>query len=183
MSKAHVGDCRCWSFARLCDTPRRMCRHPKAGRLRFRSRYPRRLLRSSHFLSSICAIGWDGCRWNPLTPRAPDAAPPAHKRQMLEERWFDREDVEIGPCSWRGRPVRARELEGRCRPRPWPWTKLRRKNSPRVQRMIGIGCIAPIQTSNQFQVGGASEHSGAWRATPCSHRVVTSARRTILRRP
>ena len=33
---------------------------------------------------------------DPLMPRAPYAAPPAHKRQILEERWFDREDVESG---------------------------------------------------------------------------------------
>ena len=36
-----------------------------------------------------------GLQVDPLTPRAPDAAPPAHKRQILEERWFDREDVEF----------------------------------------------------------------------------------------
>ena len=64
----------------------------------------------------------------------------------------------IGPCSWRGRPVRARELEGGsgC-PRPWPWTRPKTQEHPRVQRMIGIGCIAPIQTSNRFQVSTASE--------------------------
>src|SRR5271166_3303540 len=33
---------------------------------------------------------------DPLRPRARYAAPPAHKRQILEERWFDREDVESG---------------------------------------------------------------------------------------
>jgi hypothetical protein len=31
-----------------------------------------------------------------MTPRAAYAAPPAHKRQILKERWFDREDVESG---------------------------------------------------------------------------------------
>jgi hypothetical protein len=33
---------------------------------------------------------------DPLTPRAPDATPPAHKRQILEECRFDRQDVKSG---------------------------------------------------------------------------------------
>ncbi len=34
-----------------------------------------------------------GVQVDALTPRAPDAAPPPHKRQILEERRFDRQDV------------------------------------------------------------------------------------------
>ena len=30
---------------------------------------------------------------DPLAPSAPDAAPPAHKRQIVEERRFDRQDI------------------------------------------------------------------------------------------
>ena len=33
---------------------------------------------------------------DPLTPRAPDATPAAHKRQILKERRFDRQDVKSG---------------------------------------------------------------------------------------
>jgi len=78
----------------------------------------------------------------------------------------------IGPCSWRGRPVRARELEGGsgC-PRPWPWTRPKTQEHPRVQRMIGIGCIAPIQTSNRLRVSAASERGSM--ASPSSYRGVT----------
>jgi hypothetical protein len=60
----------------------------------------------------------------------------------------------IGPCSWCGRHVRAREPEeGSDCPRPGPWTKAKTQVLPRVQRMIGIDCIAPIQNSNQLQNG------------------------------
>ncbi len=34
-----------------------------------------------------------GVQVDALTPRAPDAAPTPHKRQILEERRFDRQDV------------------------------------------------------------------------------------------
>ena len=37
-----------------------------------------------------------GVQVDALTPRAPDAAPPSHKRQILEERRFDRQDVKSG---------------------------------------------------------------------------------------
>src|SRR5208282_3485737 len=33
---------------------------------------------------------------DPLTPHTPDATPPSHKRQILEERRFDRQDVKSG---------------------------------------------------------------------------------------
>jgi len=33
---------------------------------------------------------------DPLTPRAPDATPATHKRQILEECRFDRQDVKSG---------------------------------------------------------------------------------------
>ena len=33
---------------------------------------------------------------DPLAPRAPDAAPAAHKRHILEERRFDRQDIKSG---------------------------------------------------------------------------------------
>src|SRR5208283_143706 len=34
-----------------------------------------------------------GVQVDPLAPRAPDATPPSHERQILEERRLDREDV------------------------------------------------------------------------------------------
>jgi hypothetical protein len=33
---------------------------------------------------------------DPFAPRAPDATPAAHKRQILKERRFDRQDVKSG---------------------------------------------------------------------------------------
>ncbi len=33
---------------------------------------------------------------DPLAPRAPDATPTPHKRQIFKERWFDRQDVKSG---------------------------------------------------------------------------------------
>ena len=53
-------------------------------------------MRSSHFVSSICATRRDGCRSIRSRRRAPHATPPAHKRQILEECRFDRQDVKSG---------------------------------------------------------------------------------------
>jgi hypothetical protein len=74
-----------------------MCRHPKAGRLRSRAEQVSAApLAIEPFLELDLRDRLGRVQVDPLTPRAPDAAPPAHKRQILEERWFDREDVESG---------------------------------------------------------------------------------------
>jgi len=67
---------------------------------------------------------------NPLTPRTRYAAPPAHKRQILEERWFDREDIESGHVLGAVDPFEHENLkEGRVIRVRGHGPKLRRKNT------------------------------------------------------
>ena len=92
--------------------------------------YPRRLFRSSHFLSSICATGRDGCRSIRSRPSAPDAAPPAHKRQIVEERRFDRQDIKSRHVLGAVDPFEHENLKkGRIVRVRCHGTKLRRKNT------------------------------------------------------
>ena len=75
----------------------------------------------------------------------------------------------IEPCSSCGRHVRAREPEeGSDCPRLGPSTIAKAQEPPRVQRKIGIDCIAPIQNSNRLQIGVGSERG--------SHRLTSSIR-------
>ena len=95
-----------------------------------RSRYPRRRLRSSHFSSSICATRRDGCRSIRSTPRAPDATPAAHERQILEERRFDRQDIKSSHVLGAVDPFEHENLKkGRIVRVRGHGPKLRRKNS------------------------------------------------------
>ena len=65
-----------------------------------------------------------------LTPRAPDAAPPPHKRQILEERRFDRQDVKSGHVPRAVDPFEHENLKkGRVVRVRGHGPNLRRKNS------------------------------------------------------
>ena len=64
---------------------------------------------------------------DPLAPRAPDAAPPAHKRQILEERRFDRQDIKSRPVLGALDPFQHEKLKkGRIVRIQGHGTKLRR---------------------------------------------------------
>ena len=80
---------------RFCGAPAsRMCRHPKAGRLRSGAELVSAAPLAIEPFLELDLRDWPGrVQVDPLTRRAPDAAPPAHKRQILEERRFDRQDV------------------------------------------------------------------------------------------
>jgi hypothetical protein len=84
--------------ARLCGAPpSRRCRHPKAGCLRSGAELVSAApLAVEPFLELDLRNRPGRVQVDPLTPGAPDAAPPAHERQILEERWFDRQDVKSG---------------------------------------------------------------------------------------
>src|SRR5208283_4781223 len=77
--------------------PRGTCRHPEVGRLRsgpeLVSAAP---LAIEPFLELDLRDPLGRVQVDPFAPRAPYATPPAHKRQILEERWFDRQDVKSG---------------------------------------------------------------------------------------
>ena len=65
-----------------------------------------------------------------LTPRAPDAAPTPHKRQILEERRFDRQDVKSGHVPGAVDPFEHENLKkGRVVRVRGHGPKLRRKNT------------------------------------------------------
>ena len=67
---------------------------------------------------------------DPLAPRAPDATPPAHKRQILEERRFDRQDVKSGHVPGAIDPFEHEYLKkGRIVRVRGHGPKLRRKNA------------------------------------------------------
>jgi hypothetical protein len=62
-----------------------MCRHPKAGRLRSRAEQVSAApLAIEPFLELDLRDRLGRVQVDPLTPRASDAAPPAHKRQILK---------------------------------------------------------------------------------------------------
>jgi hypothetical protein len=108
-----------------------MCRHPKAGRLRSRAELVSAApLAIEPFLELDLRDRPGRVQVDPLTPRAPYAAPPAHKRQILEERWFDREDVESGHVLGAVDPFEHENLkEGRVVRVRGQGPNLRRKNS------------------------------------------------------
>src|SRR5208283_136264 len=64
------------------------------------------------------------------TPRGPDATPPPHKRQILEERRFDRQDVKSGHVLGAVDPLENENLKkGRVVRVQGHGSELRRKNS------------------------------------------------------
>ena len=108
-------------------------------------------------MSSICATGRDGCRSIRSRPTLP-IRPQRRTSARSSKKSVRSTGRKIAPCSWRGRPVRARELEeGSGCLRPGPWAKATTQELRRVQRMIGIDWTAQIQTSNRLQIGMGSE--------------------------
>ena len=128
------------------------CRHA-------RSWYPRRLLRSSHFVSSIERPDGTGAamRSRPTLPmRSQRRTSPRSSKSVGRST-----GRKIGPCSSRGRPVRARVLEeGSGCPRPWPWPKAKAQEHRRVQRMIKIDHIASIQIQIDGKLAGVRTRTG-----------------------
>ena len=108
-----------------------MCQHPKAGSLRScAEQVSAAPLAIEPFFELDLRDRLGRLQVDPLTPRAPDAAPPAHKRQILEERWFDREDVELGHVLGAVDPFEHENLkEGRVVRVRGHGPNLRRKNS------------------------------------------------------
>ena len=67
---------------------------------------------------------------DPFAPRAPDAAPAAHKRQILKERRLDRQDVKPGHALCAVDPFEHENLKkGRIVSIPRHGPQLRRKNT------------------------------------------------------
>jgi len=80
--------------AHAARRPRGTCRHPEVGRLRSGpepvSSTP---LAIEPFLELDLRDAPGRVQVDPLSPRAPDATPASHERQILEERRFDRQDI------------------------------------------------------------------------------------------
>ncbi len=74
-----------------------MLRHPKAGRLRSGAELVSAApLAIEPFLELDLRDRPGRVQVDPLTRQGPDPTPPTHQRQIIEERRFDREDVESG---------------------------------------------------------------------------------------
>jgi hypothetical protein len=88
-----IGASRALAARRTCGS----CRYPQAGRLpsgpELVSATP---LAIEPFLELDLSDGPRRVQIDALAPRAPDATPPSHKREILEERGFDRQDVKSG---------------------------------------------------------------------------------------
>src|SRR5208282_511108 len=117
--------------AHAARPPRGTCRHPEVGRLRSGpepvSSTP---LAIEPFLKLDLRDPPGRVQVDPLTPRAPDATPAAHKRQILEERRFDRQDVKSSHVLSAVDPFEHENLEkGRIVRVRGHGPKLRRKNS------------------------------------------------------
>ncbi len=117
--------------AHAARRPRGTCRHPEAGRVRsgpeLVSSTP---LAIEPFLELDLRDAPGRVQVDSLAPRAPDATPAAHNRQILEERRFDRQDIKSSHVL---RAVDTFEHENLKKgrivrvPGHGPW--LRRKNS------------------------------------------------------
>jgi len=74
-----------------------MFRHPKVGRLHSGAELVSAApLAIEPFLELDLRDRPGRVQVDPLTPQGPDATPPTHKRQIIEERRFDRHHVKSG---------------------------------------------------------------------------------------